>query len=420
MQSRLRYGAPPLSGEITDEESLPVSRRGPRTIALALLGALLLVPAARADTEPNDVFTQASGPLLGGPVTGAIATDNDVDWYSFYANGQQQIEITGTVTPGNCRLHVSLHDADVFSITSDDASTGSPAVIRYSTPAGVNRFYLRIASCAGERYTLAITPAGALTGGEGITPVTATGEPNESAEQAFGPLAGGIVYGGAIDTINDKDWFYAFTLAPAAIEVELRNPEASGCNAYVNLYDGAGKWLEDAKAESAHIGRLRYTLPSAGRWQFEVASCNGTRYELRLTPANVFSLTPPPQPAPPIVEPEDTRPLPEVALTGSGTSTSARIRGRKVRLVIRGRVRLPAGTSAAQACSGRVALTIKTGRRLLSARNATLRRDCRFSKTINLSRGKVGSARSLRVTARFQGNGILKPHARTFTVRVRR
>lgn len=104
----------------------------------------------------------------------------------------------------------------------------------------------------------------------------------------------------------------------------------------------------------------------------------------------------------------------------SGGSRSARRSGGRIRVRISGRLTVPAGIPRTAVCRGRVLLTIKRGKRTIAARNATVRRSCRFSKTARLSARAVGSARTLRVTVRYGGNAQLGVRTKTFSVRVRR
>jgi photosystem II stability/assembly factor-like uncharacterized protein len=110
---------------------------------------------------------------------------------------------------------------------------------------------------------------------------------------------------------------------------------------------------------------------------------------------------------------------PSLPSSGSGVPTARRIRGR-VRITVRGRLRLPAGADAATVCRGQVVITVKKGRRLLTARTARLSRTCGYRKTITLARSRVGNSRTLKVTVRFGGNASLGTAQRTYTVRIRR
>jgi len=72
--------------------------------------------------------------------------------------------------------------------------------------------------------------------------------------------------------------------------------------------------------------------------------------------------------------------------------------------VVRGRVLLPAGVTAAQACgSGVVAVTAKSGARTVSTRVTRLRADCGYAVRVRFAR----VPRRLRFTARFYGNRAL-------------
>ena len=118
--------------------------------------------------------------------------------------------------------------------------------------------------------------------------------------------------------------------------------------------------------------------------------------------------------------PLDARPLPTFTLSGKGNGATATISGGKVKIVVKGKIKVPAGVNAKAACSGTVFLTIKKGKKLLSARNAKLSKTCSFSKTISLSKSKVGSAKKLAITVRFQGNSILKPVTKNLSATVKR
>jgi hypothetical protein len=80
----------------------------------------------------------------------------------------------------------------------------------------------------------------------------------------------------------------------------------------------------------------------------------------------------------------------------------------------------PAGTNRSQACSGRVSIVVKRGRKTISSRAATVGSDCTFAQKVRFDRKRVGSARSLRWVVTYQGNGMLLPQkAKARTVRVR-
>jgi hypothetical protein len=118
--------------------------------------------------------------------------------------------------------------------------------------------------------------------------------------------------------------------------------------------------------------------------------------------------------------PADTRPVPTFTLTGKGNGATAKISGGKVKIVVKGKIKVPSGVSAKTACTGTVNMTIKKGKTLLTARNAKLSKTCAFTKTISLSKSKVGSAKRLKITVRFQGNSILKPTTKNLSATIKR
>jgi hypothetical protein len=75
-----------------------------------------------------------------------------------------------------------------------------------------------------------------------------------------------------------------------------------------------------------------------------------------------------------------------------------------------GRITLPAGVTPSQACTaGQVSVQVKAGKRTLSTRRTNLRRNCTYTSSVSFaSRRRFGSARSLRFSARFLGNNVLK------------
>ncbi len=183
------------------------------TVAVSIFVCLVLPAVAFADVEPNDNITEAEGPLVGGVTyTGAIATENDRDIYLFYVSGQQQLKIQAANTGGSC-LTVEFGDTnDINLAEAGEIHEGHTAEFAYTTPPGLTRYYLDFSDCSGEtKYSFIIMPAAAVVGGAPTLPPTPTGEPNENAEEAIGPLLGNIAYTGEIQTQNDEDWFKFFT-----------------------------------------------------------------------------------------------------------------------------------------------------------------------------------------------------------------
>lgn len=70
-----------------------VSGPRPLRIALAALVAGVLLAPSSASAGSNDTMATADGPVIGS-ITGAIETENDVDWFFFYAQGSTQLDIS--------------------------------------------------------------------------------------------------------------------------------------------------------------------------------------------------------------------------------------------------------------------------------------------------------------------------------------
>jgi hypothetical protein len=74
-----------------------------------------------------------------------------------------------------------------------------------------------------------------------------------------------------------------------------------------------------------------------------------------------------------------------------------------------GRLRLPAGVQASEACSGSVSIQLHRGRRRVTSTRAALSRSCSYRKTIafrNTRRIRASKGR-LKVSVSFRGNAVL-------------
>src|SRR3954447_24485155 len=164
------------------------------TAAVALLAVAGAVPASAAGPfEPNDNIGQAYGPLTGAAdYSAALENRGDRDYYIFYAAGQAQLDIAFSVGLVGCPtlLLADRNNGEVLGFVRPGA--GTTAHIRYTSPPGGSRFFLTVEtdSCAdpgkAAPYTVRIDPGDGVTGGASIPPPTATGEPNDSAGQAWG------------------------------------------------------------------------------------------------------------------------------------------------------------------------------------------------------------------------------------------
>jgi hypothetical protein len=253
---------------------------------MAIAGCALAATSALADVEPNNVISQAEGPIGGGtPVNGTLSTPDDVDYYMFYAASQQQIHLTAddlTNTDDDC-LGASLEDTDGESLPSS-----------YTTPPGVNRFFVQLS--VGESYCMnplsyriEVDPGSAITSGDPLDRLlTPTGEPNETPGQAIGPLQANRNYVGAIDTANDQDWFYFF-VPPGTHQFGLSTTAPDGsCSTSVSLYGSpsSDESIQSASGGTGSFGHISQTLTGPAEYYLNAgldsSYCVGGRWQFRI------------------------------------------------------------------------------------------------------------------------------------------
>jgi len=126
-------------------------------------------PAPTAPTaEPNEFRTQTGAPLAGGlSYAGAIETQNDVDWYTFFTAGPSPIDValTGVAEGASCwdAISAKLDDGDELS-ESRSADADETAHFRFTAPAA-RQHWVQVTGCEGSHYRLQIDPASALAAG---------------------------------------------------------------------------------------------------------------------------------------------------------------------------------------------------------------------------------------------------------------
>jgi opacity protein-like surface antigen len=273
-----------------------ISRRSLAS-AVAAMALLALPGAAAADVEPNDGITQAEGPLSGGTAySGAISTENDRDWYSFYASSQTQLDIAITVPADSpCGIAVDLNDTDGQSIDGLYTNKGTTEHFRYTTAAGTNRFLLSFApGCLNSKYQFTLNPAASIVSGPGRAPSQGTPEPNENESQAVGPLNGGQLYSASVDTDNDNDFFFFYSSGTEPFDVSLSTAQSCGPLAELT---GPGTESVDSSARLSQntTAHIKMTPPGAEKYVLKLSGgCAGTAYEFRVDPPSAITTSPPP------------------------------------------------------------------------------------------------------------------------------
>jgi hypothetical protein len=257
-------------------------------MTLAVLCVALLAPAtaAAADVEPNNALVQAEGPAQGGTaIAGTIGSPDDVDWYVFYVQGQQQLHVTGSASPYPECDGVRLHDTNGGNVPDN-----------YTTAPGRSRFFISVegqeeSGCDDvSSYSFRLDPGAAIVDGPSIDDAQATGEPNESASQPAGPLQGGVAYAGSLDTSNDEDWFYFFTPSGAhQVDLSAAGPALDNCEWRLEVI-GAGDDISYASPFTNRIDHITFTASDAARYLVRVShkfdeNCIPAHWQFQIDPA---------------------------------------------------------------------------------------------------------------------------------------
>lgn len=108
-----------------------------------------------AETEPNDFPAQATPGLVGGQdYSGALTTHNDQDWFSFYALGQQQLDIQVTSLRECGRVELYAPDpegGEPKSLASAHSYANQVEHLRYTTAQAPTRYLLKAGCDEGRR-----------------------------------------------------------------------------------------------------------------------------------------------------------------------------------------------------------------------------------------------------------------------------
>ena len=268
-----------------------------------VLFALALLPTgpAFAEPEPDNWIWQATGPITNGQFSGTIPSDNDNDWYMFYAASQTQLTIT--LAPNACPSYLAFYGTNGGSrIDGTAGSTTTPRTITYTTALGTNRYFIRMYeysdSCQTDAYSVSMTPVSGLMSGPPMpTATTSTGEPNESAAQAWGPLAGDTIYTGTLETQNDVDWLYFY----ASAAFDLTAISSTECDGYARLRssnEGYGTISGTGYTYNSY-SHLTFTPAEWKRYYLEMTGNTGCTWRISISPASAIQSGPAPvTPAP--------------------------------------------------------------------------------------------------------------------------
>lgn len=354
---------------------------------LALLATLLLAlpatAAAAPEYEPNDGIHQAFGPLEADTAYDAmISSDDDVDWYVFYASGKGTIdvEVTALQRPNEFwALGVALRNHDGEELNSAGLWEGETDHIVYTTP-GPGKYYVSLGGATEDRYRL--TVSGPLTTGPRPGPAEMTPNDNQDMAAAFGPLAGGKLYGGSIDAYEEEDWFYFYTGSAGAFDVAVTGTGGDSFSARLRNEDGGA--LNSRSVYKYRVSHLRYTGAGRGKYYLQITGDPGDSYQLRIDPAGLISTAPLPPPAPPPAAAPAPKSKPKVA--------PACRRARKARRGVRRKLMAARRRAVATKKRSRAAKRPKVRRRARMA-HRKWRRVAKKRRVVLRKRGKLIKAR---------------------------
>ena len=94
------------------------------------------------------------------------------------------------------------------------------------------------------------------------------------------------------------------------------------------------------------------------------------------------------------------------SLKGPGNTATAVIVGSRIKVRMKGTIKLPGGVDKAAACSGQIRLKLKKGTKTMLNRTTPVKLKkgkCRFAKTVFLQRSKVGKTRQPEAEAALPG-----------------
>jgi hypothetical protein len=294
----------------------------------------LAIPALSSADEAGDDIAHATGPLAGATTySGRMDTDTDHDWWFFYTNPQRPIDIAVTKLPGgSCSwIGVNLLDGDGNKISEHDPDTNTTTHFNFTTAVTSRRYYLEIdrGSCTGGSYQILIQDADAVTSTPpGSQPTVASAnetEPDDTIAQAFGPLLGGVTYGGTFNTDTDHDWWVFYTNPQRPLDAAVTNLGGPCGWIGVNLYDGDGNKQSEKDPDPNTTSHFNFTTPAGSRrYYIEVdrGGCHGQSYLLRIDPADALTQVPPPPDADRDGIPDASDPCPQKAGGANGCPDS--------------------------------------------------------------------------------------------------
>lgn len=186
------------------------------------------------ESEPNDDFNTANGPIVPGTaVSGNLncgdSDDNDNnDIYYFDVKSDGKVNINIKADSGLKASWLLFKASDTKNYVAYSTSSSTDPIISGSYNATPGRYYLYVNGSSGKgsyNINLNITANPDNPGGGGTTGIKSETEPNDTFDKSNGPIASGIPVSAAL-TDNDNQDIYYFEVTSAGkvdINVALNN-----------------------------------------------------------------------------------------------------------------------------------------------------------------------------------------------------
>lgn len=235
-------------------------------------------PGRQVESEPNNTIAQANGVTPDVTVVGTLNPGGDMDFFGFDVTSGQAITIeirARSLTPASdADTVITLFDGRGNQLAENDDFGGSlDSRLDFSATA-TGRVFLRVRNFSpkgGPTYTYE-----AVITRRGVAPPPQTineGEPNNSTAQA-NPISPPVTVRGTINPAGDVDFFVFDGRRGQQLSVDINAQTLtppSPLDSVVTLFDSRGNQLaENDDADGSLDSRLRFTLPSTGRFVIRI------------------------------------------------------------------------------------------------------------------------------------------------------
>lgn len=292
---------------------------------------------------------------------------------------------------------------------------------------------LAVADFNGDHHT-DVALSARRAGGADVAVFLGTGSGTFNAAPGGGRYSVGVAGNDFVTFVDVADFGGPGGTAPDGIpDVAVSNSAVNFSSSSISILTGQGDGsLVNATPFGSPIGLgagtgfLTWGLVSAdwnGDGKPDLAVAGGSPISV---PGKLTLLTSPIPATAPAALPAAAAPAPTPAATPAGkltttltlTATPKRDRRLPFRYTFRGTLKLPAGTSKAQVCGGKVLLRLQRGRQTVARGSVRLSPTCTYVKRVSVFNTKqTGRARGrLKATAIFGGTAALKSSRKTATV----